>query len=122
MGSQVLVPFLVTVCKAATSALRQRAGKGKRTVFWDVVEVVPPDDDCAGHLRRDNLARQDTATNRDVTSERALFVCGELNKPQVYDSSRRTNVCAANGLCGGLEPQADILVPALLLGGDLLAA
>jgi hypothetical protein len=45
-----------------------------RTVFWDVVEVVPPDDDGAGHLRRDNFARQNTATNRDVPSERAFFV------------------------------------------------
>ena len=38
------------------------------------MEVVPPDDNRTGHLRRDNTAGQDTATNRDVTGEGALLV------------------------------------------------
>lgn len=87
------------------------------------MEVVPPDDERAGHLRRDNLAGQNAATDRDVASERAFFVCGALRN-LVWNNlkSAQTNVCAANGLCGGLEAKTNILVPALLLGGDLLAA
>lgn len=56
MGSQVAVSLLVTV------------------VLWDVVEVVPSDDDGTVHLCRDNSPREDTATDGDETSEWALLV------------------------------------------------
>lgn len=56
VGSEVLVALLVTV------------------VLGDVVQVVPADDDRSRHLCRDNLAREDTASDRDLTSEGAFFV------------------------------------------------
>ena len=46
-----------------------------RTVFGDVVEVVPTNDDCASHLGRDNATGEDTAADRHLTSEGALLVC-----------------------------------------------
>ena len=39
-----------------------------------VVEVVAADNDGAGHLRRDNTAGEDTATDGDVAGEGALLV------------------------------------------------
>ena len=45
-----------------------------RTVLGDVVKIISSDNDCAGHLRRDNTAGEDTATDRDVTGEGALLV------------------------------------------------
>ena len=45
-----------------------------RTVLGDVVEVVPADDEGAGHLGRDDTAGEDTATDGDVASEGALLV------------------------------------------------
>ena len=38
------------------------------------MEVVPPDDNGAGHLRRDDTAGEDAATDGDITSEGALLV------------------------------------------------
>lgn len=46
----------------------------QRTVFWDVVEVVSADNDCACHLRGDDFASEDTSTDGDVSGERALLV------------------------------------------------
>lgn len=34
-----------------------------RTVFGDVVEVIPTDNDCPRHLRGDDLAGQDSPTD-----------------------------------------------------------
>ena len=45
-----------------------------RTVLGDVVEVIPADNEGAGHLGRYNTASQDASTDGDVTSERALLV------------------------------------------------
>ena len=45
-----------------------------RTVLGDVVEVVPTDDDRAGHLGGDDTASEDAAADRDLTSEGALLV------------------------------------------------
>ena len=45
-----------------------------RTVLGDVVKVIPSDDDGTGHLRRNDTASQDTATDGDVASEWALLV------------------------------------------------
>ena len=45
-----------------------------RTVFRDVMEVVPPDNDGAGHLRRNDAAGQDTTANGNVAGEGALLV------------------------------------------------
>ena len=58
MRSQVVVPLLVTV------------------VLGDVVQVLAADDQGTVHLGGDDGAGQDTATDGDETSERALLVCG----------------------------------------------
>jgi len=73
-------------------------------VLLDVVQVVPPQHDGPVHLGRHNLARQNTATDGHISSERALLV-DEL---------------ALNRLLRGLEAEADVLVPAVAsLAGDL---
>ena len=51
-----------------------RNGRMARTVFGDVVEVIPTDDDSAGHLRRDNTPGQDATTDGDLAGEWALLV------------------------------------------------
>lgn len=56
MHRKVLVAALVTV------------------VLRDVVQVLPANDHSAGHLSRDDLAAEDTATDRDQTSPWALLV------------------------------------------------
>lgn len=48
-------------------------------VFGDEVEVFSADDECAVHLGGDDGTGQDTATDGDETSERALLVCDDLN-------------------------------------------
>ena len=56
MGGEVLVALLVT------------------RVLGDEVEVLPADDDGTVHLGGNDGAGQDTATDRDETSEGALLV------------------------------------------------
>lgn len=46
----------------------------RRTVLGDVVEVVPSDDESAGHFGGHNLASQDTATDGHIAGEGALLV------------------------------------------------
>ena len=46
-------------------------------VLGDVVKVFAADDDGSVHLGGDDGAGQDTATDGDETSERALLVCRE---------------------------------------------
>lgn len=60
VSSEVLVALLVTV------------------VLGDVVEVLAANDDGTVHLGGDDTAGQDTATDRDETSEGALLVCRKL--------------------------------------------
>ncbi len=43
-------------------------------VLGNEVEVLSADDDCSVHLRGNDGAGQDTATNRDKSGERALLV------------------------------------------------
>ena len=43
-------------------------------VLRHVVQVLPADDHRTSHLRRDDLAAQKTATNRDETGPGALLV------------------------------------------------
>ncbi len=38
------------------------------------MEVVPADDECAGHLGTDTTTGQDTSTNGDIAGEGALLV------------------------------------------------
>jgi hypothetical protein len=57
VSGQVLVSLLVTV------------------VLGDVVEVLAADDQSTVHLGGDDGTGQDTATDRDSTSEGALLVC-----------------------------------------------
>ena len=76
MGGKVLVALLVTVC---TRSNRVRAREARteymeRTVFRDVVEVVPADDHSTGHLRRDDATGEDASTDGDFTSEGAFLV------------------------------------------------
>merc|ERR1719219_2025699 len=46
----------------------------KRLNFFDVMEVVPPDDNCALHLRRNHHAFQDFSTDADIPGEGAFLV------------------------------------------------
>lgn len=77
VSRQVAVPLLVTV------------------VLWDVVEVIPSDDDGTVHLGGDDSSGEDTATDGDETGEWALFV----------------DVGSLNGGLWGLEAQTNVLVP-----------
>lgn len=43
------------------------------------MQVVPANDDRAVHFRGDDTAGEDTATDGDVTGERALLVCAKFN-------------------------------------------
>lgn len=47
-------------------------------VLGDEVEVLAADDEGTVHLGGDDGAGQDTATNRDLTDEGALLVCGRV--------------------------------------------
>lgn len=95
----------------------------ERTVFRDVVKVVPTNDDSASHLRRDDTAGQDATTDGNIPSERALLVWKQRfasARRVVEEPERRTNVGTLNRLSGGLESKTNVLVPPLLLGGYLL--
>ena len=52
----------------------RRNGRMARTVFGDVVEVIPTDDDCARHLSRDDTASENASADGHATSEGALLV------------------------------------------------
>lgn len=52
-------------------------------VLGDEVKVLPADDNGTGHLGRDDLAGQDTATDGNETSPGALLVCEEGPKTQL---------------------------------------
>lgn len=56
MGSEILVSLLIT------------------GVLRDEVEVFSADDESSVHLGGNNGAGQDTATDRDESSERALLI------------------------------------------------
>mmetsp|Transcript_25449 Transcript_25449/g.43446 ORF Transcript_25449/g.43446 Transcript_25449/m.43446 type:complete len:231 (-) Transcript_25449:72-764(-) len=66
------------------------------TVLLDVVKVVPPHNDGALHLGRDDKSLQDLTTDGNVASEWALLV----------------NVGSLDGGVGGLDAQSDVLHPA----------
>lgn len=77
MSGQIFVSLLVTVYRTKLgmeNGLKIVACGWIRTVLGDVVEIVPSDDDGTGHFGGNDLAGQDTPTNRDVTSEGALLV------------------------------------------------
>ena len=128
---QVLMSLLVTVFQAIASKLSltdKVSTETGRTVFGDVVEVVPADDDGAGHLRGHDTACQDATADGNFTSEGAFLIYRPqastlpIKHPRPCAISRkRTNVGAANGIRGRLEAQADILVPPLIFGRDLLS-
>jgi hypothetical protein len=46
-------------------------------VLWDEVKVFSADDEGSVHLRGNDGASQDTATDGDETGERALLVCDD---------------------------------------------
>ena len=73
MRRKVLVPLLVS------------------GVFGDEMEVFPTDDEGSVHLCRDDGSRQDTATNRHVSGERALLVCRQISR-QLSDIRRDQKV------------------------------
>lgn len=72
-------------------------------VLGNVVEVVSSDDNGSVHLGRHNGSGENTATDGHQTGEGALLV----------------NVRSLDGLRGGLEAQANVLVPSLGLSADL---
>ena len=74
-------------------------------VLLDVVQVMATNDNGAGHLGGDNHTTEDTAADRNVASEGALLV----------------DVGTLDGLLGGLETEANVLVPSQGLLAGLLA-
>ena len=69
--------LLVTVFQAIASKLSltdKVSTESGRTVFGDVVEVVPADDDGAGHLRGHDTACQDATADGNFTSEGAFLI------------------------------------------------
>lgn len=62
------------------------------TVLFDVVHVVSADDDRSLHLGGDDDSSEDASTDRDITSEGALFV----------------DVASFDGLGRGLDSQTDL--------------
>ena len=61
-------------------------------VLWDVVEIVPSDDDGTVHFGRDHSSREDTAADRDETSEWALFIYTQTPTPPPYVNIRTTRI------------------------------
>ena len=59
------------------------------TVFRYIVEVVATNDNCTGHFCGHDLTGQNTATDGDVTSERAFLVCTCRPESEPEDKSRR---------------------------------
>lgn len=76
MCSQVSMTLLITVCfeEIISTQLHILCIMSRHTVFGDIMEIVPSDDDCAGHFSRHNLASQDTTANGNIAGERALLV------------------------------------------------
>ena len=62
-------------------------------VLWHVVKVFSSDDDRTGHLGGDNLARQDTASDGNLTGPWALLV----------------DVSTSDGFLRSLETETDVL-------------
>ena len=60
-------------------------------VLGHKVQVLSADDDGSGHLGRDHLAGQDTATDRDETGPGALLVCWG---PKGWDREERVSESA----------------------------
>ena len=72
-------------------------------VLLDVVQVVATNNDGSGHLVGNNHGSEDSTTDGNVTSERALLV----------------DIGAGDGLLWSLETKTDVLPPTLgLLGSD----
>ena len=70
-------------------------------VFSDIMEIISSENYGPLHFQLDNCSTQDSASNRDVTCERAFLV----------------DVLALDSLTRYLESQADIsCVPQFLLG------
>ena len=77
MRRKVLVTLLVTVYRHEQFRVRIAAlmiGAMRRTVFRDVVEVVPADDNRTRHLGGDDTASEDAAADGDLTGEGALLI------------------------------------------------
>lgn len=60
--------------RATCQIIRQTLPRSRRTVFGDVVQVIPADNDCPCHFGRDDFAREDAPTNRDIASKGAFLV------------------------------------------------
>lgn len=66
-------------------------------VLWNVVQVVPSDDDGSVHLGRDDSTSQNSTSDGNKTGKRTLFV----------------DVVTLNSGLRGLETQTNVLVPSL---------
>ena len=66
-------------------------------VLGDVVEVFAADDERAVHLRRNNCAGEDTATDRDEACEGAFLVCSrfDVSLPTVHRINAFSQIRAA---------------------------
>ena len=69
-------------------------------VLGDEVKVLSADDDGAGHLGRDNLAGQDTATDRDETSPGALLVCKSVPGMRINRKVQEKVSISVSGVLG----------------------
>lgn len=69
----------------------------KPVVLFDKVKVLPANNDSLVHLGGDNHTRENTATDGDIRSERALLV----------------DVGSFDGSLGSLEAKANVFVPTL---------
>lgn len=72
-------------------------------VLGNVVQVLPSDDDGSVHFGGDNLSGEDLASDGDIANKGTLLV----------------NVVAGDGRLGGLEAEADLLIPSLGLSVNL---
>lgn len=73
MGSQILMSFFVSVYSELIH-MSHSVKELVHTVFRNIMKVVTADDDSAGHFCRYNFASQDAATDRNITTKRALLV------------------------------------------------
>lgn len=52
-------------------------GYTRHTVFGDIMQIVSSDDNSTRHFCRHDLASQDTAADRNISSERAFLIYGQ---------------------------------------------
>lgn len=114
-----LIPFLHTKCRRnmRSQILMSFLVSG---VFRHEMEVFASNDQRSMHLGRDDGAREDPTTDRDLACKWAFFICNgnQQNFLEVDDQSIGavgykvgTDICALDSCLGGFETQTNILIP-----------